>query len=96
MGNIHMNPSELNNCADSFDKQADEQLAIYNEMKALMDELGGGWAGGAYDATLASFIEQEHILRNRTELLKQFAQLIRETGEDFERMDNDLIRSFGV
>ena len=96
MGNIHMIPIELNNCAVLFDKQADKQVEIYDDMKDLMDELGKGWAGNAYDATLASFVEQEQILRDRTELLKQFAQLIRETRGDLERMDSDLIRSFAI
>ena len=97
MGNVHMAPAELRACADSFVKQADEQLEIYNEMKTLINELGTDWRGKAFDhGILVSFNEQEKILRDRTELLRQFAQLIRETGDDFERMDNDLIRSFAV
>jgi len=89
-----MTPNELRACANVFTNEAQRQNDIYNEARRFIQQAGHDWLGDAYRGYLEQFERQETELRNRTELLRQYAALLRTTADDFEQMDRDIVRFF--
>ena len=94
MGNLSMAPNELRACANVFVNEAERQNEIYAESRRFIMQARHGWLGDAYEEYFARFNQQETELRRRTELLREFAALLKITADDFERMDGDVVRFF--
>ena len=91
---LNMMPSELMACAEMLRREADMQADIYHRTRAAVLGLDRRLVGRSYDAYLQRFIEQEEIMRNCTDLLREYADLLTTTAEEFGRMDDNAAQSF--
>jgi WXG100 family type VII secretion target len=91
---LFMEPNELRESANAIKNEVNEQLRLYSDTKTLVAQLESGWRGNAQEAYRQSYEAQEAVLRRHTALLSQFADLMRTSADEMERMDSDLTRFF--
>jgi len=94
MANLIMEPNALTVCANKLATEATAHIELYERMKSLIIGLEGEWMGGAYESVRELYERQESVLSRYTEALRRYAKLLKDMGEDFERMDNESRRFF--
>jgi len=92
MVEIRVSPERLRSTASDLDRQRAEIDSTFANMRGMISNLSGEWAGMAQIDYTQMFEDEVPQMQTRiNEILENLMQALRRIADEFERVDQDVI-----
>jgi WXG100 family type VII secretion target len=95
MAQIRMSPEAMRERANQYRIEADNVNAVISSMDRLLSALQSEWEGSASQSYGQRYEELKPGFIRAEELIREIAQALDATAQNFEQMDADIAGQFG-